>query len=124
MSMLVQVVGKLTKEAAEQLGLSEDVIVAPGSGDNQMSALGAGAVKEGSWVISLGTSGTLFGASNKPIVDKTGGIAPFCDATGKWMPLLCTMNCTLVTEEVQPLLLPLLFRLLANVYGGMNFQLR
>ena len=124
MSVLVQVVGKLTKEAAEQLGLSEDVIVAPGSGDNQMSALGAGAVKEGSWVISLGTSGTLFGASNKPIVDKTGGIAPFCDATGKWMPLLCTMNCTLVTEEVQPLLLSLLFRLLANVYGGMNFQLR
>ena len=111
MSMLVQVVGKLTKEAAEQLGLSEDVIVAPGSGDNQMSALGAGAVKEGSWVISLGTSGTLFGASNKPIVDKTGGIAPFCDATGKWMPLLCTMNCTLVTEEVQTLLLSLLFQI-------------
>ena len=91
--------GTLKKDVAEELGLSPDVIVAPGSGDNQMSALGAGAVTEGSWVISLGTSGTLFGASNTPIVDKSGGIAPFCDATGKWMPLLCTMNCTLVTEE-------------------------
>lgn len=70
------------------------------SGDNQMSALGAGAVAEGTWVISLGTSGTLFGVSNRPIEDKSGGIAPFCDATGAWMPLLCTMNCTLVTEEV------------------------
>ena len=93
--------GTLKADVAEQLGLSPDVIVAPGSGDNQMSALGAGAVKEGSWVISLGTSGTLFGASEVPIVDKSGGIAPFCDATGKWMPLLCTMNCTLVTEEVR-----------------------
>lgn len=99
--MCVQVVGTLKKDVAEQLGLSDDVIVAPGSGDNQMSALGAGAVTEGSWVVSLGTSGTLFGASNTPIVDASGGIAPFCDATGKWMPLLCTMNCTLVTEEVQ-----------------------
>lgn len=95
------VVGTLKKDVAEQLGLAEDVIVAPGSGDNQMSALGAGAVTEGSWVVSLGTSGTLFGASNSPIVDPSGGIAPFCDATGKWMPLLCTMNCTLVTEEAR-----------------------
>ena len=33
--------------------------MAPGSGDNQMSALGAGAVKEGAWVVSLGTSGEI-----------------------------------------------------------------
>ena len=50
-------VGHLRPEIAAQLGLTEDVAVAPGSGDNQMSALGAGAVKEGDWVISLGTSG-------------------------------------------------------------------
>lgn len=56
---MVQVAGKLRPDIAEQLGLGTDVIVAPGSGDNQMSALGAGAVKEGSWVISLGTSGRL-----------------------------------------------------------------
>ena len=54
---MLQIVGKLRSDVAEQLGLGTDVIVAPGSGDNQMSALGAGAVKEGSWVISLGTSG-------------------------------------------------------------------
>lgn len=50
-------VGHLRPEIAAQLGLTEEVAVAPGSGDNQMSALGAGAVKEGDWVISLGTSG-------------------------------------------------------------------
>eukprot|EP00884_Botryococcus_braunii_P017863 jgi/Botrbrau1/4760/Bobra.0137s0032.1 len=66
-----------------------------------MAALGAGAVQEGTFVVSLGTSGTLFGVSGKPVVDPTGNIAPFCDATGQWMPLLCTMNCTLATEEAR-----------------------
>ena len=59
--------------------------------------------QEGTWVISLGTSGTLFGVSQKPVVDPEGGIAPFCDAAGSFMPLLCTMNCTVVAEEVGPL---------------------
>lgn len=97
----VQVVGTIRSEVAHELGLSGDVQVAPGSGDNQMSALGAGAVHEGTWVMSLGTSGTLFGLSTKPVLDPTGAVSPFCDATGSWLPLLCTMNCTTVTEEVR-----------------------
>ena len=56
-------------------------------------------------MISLGTSGTLFGVSQKPVVDPEGGIAPFCDAAGAFMPLLCTMNCTVVAEEVSSVLL-------------------
>lgn len=55
--LLPQVVGTLRPEVAAQLGLPGDVQVAPGGGDNAMSALGAGAVREGSWVLSLGTSG-------------------------------------------------------------------
>ena len=47
-----------------------------------MSALGAGAVEQGDLVVSLGTSGTVFGTSAAPIMDSTGAIAPFCDATG------------------------------------------
>ncbi len=45
-------------------------------------------------------AGTLFGATPIPVIDNSGGIAPFCDATGQFMPLLCTMNCTLAPEEV------------------------
>lgn len=100
---MVQVVGTIRSEVAQELGLSPDVQVAPGSGDNQMSALGAGAVHEGTWVMSLGTSGTLFGLSTKPVLDPSGAVSPFCDATGSWLPLLCTMNCTTVTEEVHDL---------------------
>jgi xylulokinase len=96
-----QVVGTLRPEAAAALGLGTDVIVAPGSGDNAISALGAGVTRDGQVMISLGTSGTLFGVSAAPIVDKTGVVAPFCDATGAWLPLVCTLNCARVAEEVR-----------------------
>ena len=65
-----------------------------------MSALGAGCVTDGRLVVSLGTSGTLFGYSPTPVMDPTGAVAPFCDATGGYLPLLCTMNCTQVVSEV------------------------
>ena len=64
-----------------------------------MSALGAGCVDAGDLVVSLGTSGTVFGYSSTPVIDATGAVAPFCDATGGYLPLLCTMNCTKVVEE-------------------------
>ena len=35
------------------------------------------------------------------MLDASGGIAPFCDATGQFMPLLCTMNCTVAPEEAR-----------------------
>eukprot|EP00879_Flechtneria_rotunda_P029505 GHRR01031916.1.p1 GENE.GHRR01031916.1~~GHRR01031916.1.p1 ORF type:complete len:257 (+),score=71.33 GHRR01031916.1:765-1535(+) len=91
---------KVKPEVAELLGLGPDVVVAPGSGDNAMSALGAGITRPGQLVISLGTSATLFGVSDKPIIDSTGAVCPFCNATGAWLPLICTLNCTVPAEEV------------------------
>lgn len=96
-----EVIGEVLPAVAEQLGLPPGVLVGPGGGDNMMSALGSGAVREGVLVLSLGTSGTLFGVSSRPIVDPSGCVAPFCDSTGQWLPLLCTQNCTLVLEEVR-----------------------
>jgi xylulokinase len=93
--------GALKAERATAWGLPDGIPVAPGSGDNMMSALGAGAVREGVVVCSLGTSGTLFGRSDTPLEDHEGLVAPFCDALGGWLPLLCTMNCTTVVEEVR-----------------------
>lgn len=93
--------GTLLPEVAALLGLSTDVRVSAGSGDNMMSALGAGAFDPELLIISLGTSGTLFGYSPKPIVDPNGEVAAFCDATGGWLPLVCTQNCTTVPNEVQ-----------------------
>ena len=64
------------------------------------SAIGSGATRAGVVVCSLGTSGTVFAFADRPVVDPEGLIAPFCDSTGGWLPLLCVMNCTNVTEEV------------------------
>jgi xylulokinase len=50
--------------------------------------------------MSLGTSGTLFTCADKPVVDPSGAWAAFCSSTGGWLPLICTMNCTVATENV------------------------
>ena len=94
-------VGVVTREASEATGLPGGCLVATGSGDNACAAVGVGATRPGRLVVSLGTSGTLFGASDTPILDVTGAIAPFCDALGGYLPLLCTLNCTRVVEEAR-----------------------
>ncbi|HEX9794609.1 MAG TPA: xylulokinase [Planctomycetota bacterium] len=96
-----QAIGAILPALARRFRLTDDLFVAPGSGDNMMSALGAGAVEPGVLCISLGTSGTIFGHAPQAVVDEQGLVASFCDATGGGLPLLCTMNCTTVGEEVR-----------------------
>ena len=93
-------IGTLTDEAARELGLEPGIPVAPGAGDNMASAIGAGATRAGTCALSLGTSGTLFTYAPRPLIDPAGLIAPFCDSTGGWLPLLCVMNATGVLSEV------------------------
>jgi D-xylulose kinase len=97
-----EIVGTLRPAVARELGLSTDCIVATGGGDNMMSAIGTGNVREGIVTASLGTSGTVFAFSTKPVIDyHAGEIAAFCSSTGGWLPLLCVMNCTVSTELVK-----------------------
>jgi len=86
--------------AAKSFGLPATVKVAVGGGDNMMAAIGTGCVVPGRLAMSLGTSGTLFAYSDTPVVDPDGAWAAFCSSTGGWLPLICTMNCTVVTEQV------------------------
>jgi xylulokinase len=86
--------------AAKAFGLPASVKVAVGGGDNMMAAIGTGCVAPGRLAMSLGTSGTLFAYSDTPVVDPDGAWAAFCSSTGGWLPLICTMNCTVVTEQV------------------------
>ncbi|MAG56783.1 MAG: xylulokinase [Planctomycetes bacterium] len=92
--------GRLSAAGAVLTGIGEGALVASGSGDNMMSAVGSGATRAGVVVMSLGTSGTVFCHSGVPIVDPDGLIAPFCGATGGWLPLLCVMNLTGVLHAV------------------------
>jgi xylulokinase len=92
--------GTLRREIAATWGLKPDVLVS-GSGDNMMGAVGTGNVREGIVTASLGTSGTIYACSERPIVDPVGEVAAFCDATNRWLPLVCTMNVTVATEMVR-----------------------
>lgn len=79
------------------------VVVGPGTGDNMAAALGLG-LRPGDMVLSLGTSATAFGVSDRPTADPSGAVAGFADATGRWLPLVCTLNATKVTDAVARLL--------------------
>jgi xylulokinase len=95
--------GKVSRAAAALYGIPEGALVASGGGDNMMSAIGTGTVRDGFLTMSLGTSGTLFGFSKKPVIDPSGNLAAFCSSSGGWLPLLCTMNCTVASEEFRGL---------------------
>jgi xylulokinase len=76
-----------------------EAIVAPGTGDNMAAAL-ALALPPGDIVISLGTSGTVYTVSEVPTADPSGAVTGFADATGRFLPLVCTLNATKVTDTV------------------------
>jgi xylulokinase len=96
-------VGYLKKAVASRYGMDK-VLVSSGGGDNMMGAVGTGNVRPGVFTISLGTSGTLYSFCVRPVVDPEGEIAAFCDSTGGWLPLLCTMNVTNTTEYLKTML--------------------
>jgi len=76
---------------------------ATGTGDNMAAALGLG-LRPGDVVVSLGTSGTVFAVHNRPTADAGGAVAGFADATGRYLPLVCTLNATKVTDAFARLL--------------------
>ncbi len=98
------IIGSVSSSAAARFGLSMHTLVASGGGDNMMSAIGTGAVRDGVVTMSLGTSGTLFSSSSKAVHDDKARLASFCSSHGTWLPLLCTMNCTVATESMRKLL--------------------
>lgn len=91
--------GSVSPASAAALGLGADVVVGPGSGDNMGAALGLG-LQTGDLVISLGTSGVAYAVSESSTHDPTGAVAGFADAAGGFLPLVCTLNATKVTDAI------------------------
>jgi xylulokinase len=67
----------------------------PGTGDNMGAALGLG-LQEGDVAVSIGTSGTAYAVTGTPSADETGAVAGFADATGRFLPLVATVNAARV----------------------------
>lgn len=93
----------LSASVHELVGLRGRPIVAAGTGDNMAAALGIG-LRPRETAISIGTSGTVYTVSEEPVSDPTGAVAGFADATGRFLPLVCTNNATKVTETIARLL--------------------
>ncbi|WP_275461072.1 xylulokinase [Streptomyces noursei] len=81
----------------------QGALVAAGTGDNMGAALGLG-IGPGDVVVSLGTSGTVFARTAHPAADPGGAVAGFADATGRFLPLVCTLNAARVLTSTARLL--------------------
>ena len=108
------ILGYVDEIIARELDISyhnnyQNILITPGCGDNAMTMLGMSSISNTNelfsssnsrLLISLGTSGTLMLTSQDPIIDSSGGVALFADATGNWLSLVCIQNCTMVPEEI------------------------
>jgi xylulokinase len=78
-------------------------VLGPGTGDNMAAALGLGAVT-GDVTVSIGTSGVVAAVAETPTADASGLVAGFADGTGRFLPLVCTLNAARVFSATATLL--------------------
>jgi xylulokinase len=78
-------------------------VLGPGTGDNMAAALGLGAVT-GDVTVSIGTSGVVAAVAETATADASGLVAGFADATGRFLPLVCTLNAARVLSTTATLL--------------------
>jgi xylulokinase len=100
---LPKLLGPNAEAARATLPGVEGATIGVGTGDNMAAALGLG-LKPGDVVVSLGTSGAVFAPAEKPSADQTGIVAGFCDATGRYLPLVCTLNAARVLSSTAHML--------------------
>lgn len=99
----VELAGRLDPAVLAGAPELPEVSLGPGAGDNAAAAFGVGA-GPGDVVVSIGTSGTVCGVAEQPTADPTGIVAGFADITGRYLPLVCTLNAARVLDAAATLL--------------------
>lgn len=87
-----EAVGTLKPRLAKELGLSDQVKIVAGAGDNAAAAVGTGTVGDGRCNISLGTSGTIFISSRTFGVDRHNALHSFAHADGYYHLMGCMLS--------------------------------
>ncbi|WP_252234517.1 xylulokinase [Clostridium sp. ZS1] len=87
-----EVVGRLKHNIAEELGISSNVKIIAGAGDNAAAAVGTGTVGDGMCNVSLGTSGTIFISSKTFSVDDNNALHSFVNADGYYHLMGCMLS--------------------------------
>jgi xylulokinase len=83
--------------------MADGSLLGPGTGDNAATALGLD-TRPGDAVVSIGTSGVVCSVSDTPATDPTGTVAGFADASGRFLPLVATLNAARVLDAVAAML--------------------
>ncbi|MFI6443667.1 FGGY family carbohydrate kinase [Kitasatospora sp. NPDC050543] len=81
----------------------EGLLISAGTGDNMAAALGLG-LGPGDAVVSIGGNGTIFAVHDRAVVDATGTVSSFADATGRHLPMVGTLNAAQVLRSTAALL--------------------
>ena len=80
-----EVCGKISAEGAAATGLKAGTLVVAGAGDQAAGATGMGIVTPGAVSATIGTSGVVFAATDRPALDPKGRLHTFCHAIpGRW----------------------------------------
>lgn len=98
-----ELAGVVQASAADELGLRPEIPVGPGCNDQPPAVLALG-LQDGDVVVSIGTSGTVFTRSPEPTFDASGAVTGVADASGAFLPLVCTLNAAKVTDAVARLM--------------------
>ena len=81
----VEVTGSISTRASEETGLKAGTIIVAGAGDNAAGAIGMGVTRPGTVSVTIGTSGVVFGVTERPRLDLKGRIHTLCHAVpGRW----------------------------------------
>lgn len=101
-----EVTGVVTEHAKKELGLSGEILVVGGAGDQAAGAIGTGAVEDGIVSVNLGTSGVVFAAHEEYTMDRENRLHAFCHANGKYHSMgvmLSAASCLKWwTESIHP----------------------
>ena len=80
-----EVCGKISANGAAETGLAAGTSVVAGAGDQAAGATGMGIVAPGTVSATIGTSGVVFAATDRPALDPRGRVHTFCHAIpGRW----------------------------------------
>lgn len=80
-----EVTGRVSASAAAATGLASGIPIVAGGGDQAAGAVGNGIVRPGLASATVGTSGVVFAATDRPQTDERGSIHAFCHAVpGQW----------------------------------------
>jgi len=83
-----EICGRISEAGAAATGLQKGTPVVAGAGDQAAGAIGMGVVSPGTVSATIGTSGVVLAATDRPALDSKGRVHTFCHAVpGRWIAM-------------------------------------